>query len=479
MKSFKRTILAGFFLCLTGVIGILQAQPLRDLADNAHLLFGSYDTGLDWDNRLFPIWLGPPEYAATLAGEFNTMVINVSMPSIQNHQGVFDFEYPDSAIAFASRNSMKVIGQHLVWGAGHPNDFWFDDPAQGPSDPDTIRAILKNHVQTVARQLAGKIYAYSVVNEELVFGTTEWDTSSWRGHIGDSFIDSVFVWVSQADPEAKLYYNETEAEAMGDDLIGQRSDSVFAMVSRLVETGIPIDGVGLQLHTSLGSAPNAGPRDLAGLQNNISRYATLGLDVYFTEIDVSISHGTGSLNDRLAEQGKVYSELLRICLSNENCKLFNVWGVADQYSWIFYEFPSANIPDYPEESPLLFDTLFVQKPAYDSLAAVFSNKVVGVSGDAFHVSPAEFILEQNYPNPFNPETIIRYQLPHDSHVTLRIFNLLGQEVETLVDKSMLSGEHQAIWNGMDKSGLDAATGMYLVQISASSFVQTQKMLLIR
>jgi len=90
------------------------------------------------------------------------------------------------------------------------------------------------------------------------------------------------------------------------------------MVSRLAENGIPIDGVGMQMHTSLGSVPNAGPRDLIGLQNNISRYASLGLDVYLTEIDVSISHGTGSLDDKLKEQGKVYSDILRICLIPES-----------------------------------------------------------------------------------------------------------------------------------------------------------------
>jgi len=111
MRSFKRSILAGFFLCATGFIGIIHAQSLRDLAEPAGLLIGAYDSGLDWDDRLFPIWLGPPEYATTLAGEFNTMVINVSMPSVQNQQGVFDFEYPDSAIL------AKGLILYLQWSA--------------------------------------------------------------------------------------------------------------------------------------------------------------------------------------------------------------------------------------------------------------------------------------------------------------------------------------------------------------------------
>jgi hypothetical protein len=91
-----------------------------------------------------------------------------------------------------------------------------------------------------------------------------------------------------------------------------------------------------------------------------------------------------------------------------------------------------------------------------------------------NVSPRDFDLRQNYPNPFNPSTMISYDLPTRSHVTLKIFNLLGQEVATLVNGEVEVGRHQANW----KAGR-LATGVYLYQLKAGGYVETKRMLLIK
>ena len=93
--------------------------------------------------------------------------------------------------------------------------------------------------------------------------------------------------------------------------------------------------------------------------------------------------------------------------------------------------------------------------------------------------PEDSFLFQNYPNPFNSETIIRYQLPKTSKVTLRILNLLGQEVKTLIDESMEAGFHQASWNGVNNSGAIVASGIYLYYIEAGDFNQIRKFIIIR
>lgn len=93
--------------------------------------------------------------------------------------------------------------------------------------------------------------------------------------------------------------------------------------------------------------------------------------------------------------------------------------------------------------------------------------------------PTTFSLEQNYPNPFNPETEIRFQLPQASHVVIRIFNIIGEEIRTLIDKEHEVGYFRVHWDGKDRNGNAVAIGVYFYQLRAGSFSQVRKMSLIR
>jgi hypothetical protein len=99
--------------------------------------------------------------------------------------------------------------------------------------------------------------------------------------------------------------------------------------------------------------------------------------------------------------------------------------------------------------------------------------------------PSAFALEQNYPNPFNPSTMIRFSLPEPSMATLRVYNLLGQEVTTLVNGIQPAGTYQAVWNGRDYLGRSVPSGLYLYKLSAiptvggEGFSATRRMLLVR
>ncbi|MBI2950911.1 T9SS type A sorting domain-containing protein, partial [bacterium] len=90
--------------------------------------------------------------------------------------------------------------------------------------------------------------------------------------------------------------------------------------------------------------------------------------------------------------------------------------------------------------------------------------------------PEAFGLEQNYPNPFNPTTTIRYALPEGADVRLVVYNILGQQVKTLVNGAQGPGRHTVVWDGRDEVGRPAATGMYIYRLQAGAFVQTLKML---
>lgn len=109
--------------------------------------------------------------------------------------------------------------------------------------------------------------------------------------------------------------------------------------------------------------------------------------------------------------------------------------------------------------------------------------IVNVETD--NTLPKTYALDQNYPNPFNPSTTIRFSLPFASHVTLRVFNMLGQEVATLLDNVREAGYMQVVWNGRNQSGVAVASGMYLYQIEAksvtgdNSYFNTRKMILLK
>jgi hypothetical protein len=90
-----------------------------------------------------------------------------------------------------------------------------------------------------------------------------------------------------------------------------------------------------------------------------------------------------------------------------------------------------------------------------------------------------FSLIQNYPNPFNPVTAIQFSVPKDSYVNLKIFNILGKEVATLISGDVSAGYHKVIWNGRDKTGKPLSSGMYFSRMESGSFSVVKKMVLLK
>ncbi len=103
---------------------------------------------------------------------------------------------------------------------------------------------------------------------------------------------------------------------------------------------------------------------------------------------------------------------------------------------------------------------------------------LGINDDFAGIA-REFALYPNFPNPFNPETRIRFQLAENSDVKLIVYDVLGRKIRTLVSDRMDAGHHIINWNGLDDSGIDAASGMYIYRIKAGDFIDHRKMLLVR
>lgn len=100
-------------------------------------------------------------------------------------------------------------------------------------------------------------------------------------------------------------------------------------------------------------------------------------------------------------------------------------------------------------------------------------------GELMQSIPKEFSLSQNYPNPFNPETTIQYNIARTGRVALRVYNVLGQEVRTLVNGTKETGVHHAVWDGKNNLGQNVASGIYIYRLEAGSFTQTKKLMFVK
>jgi hypothetical protein len=111
--------------------------------------------------------------------------------------------------------------------------------------------------------------------------------------------------------------------------------------------------------------------------------------------------------------------------------------------------------------------------------SVNCSDVKWIDGSTEENKPTTFNLSQNYPNPFNPVTNFKFSLPQASHVKIEIFNILGQNVNTLVDEDMKAGSFAVDWNGKDQRGVEVSSGIYFYRIIAGDFSSVKRMILLK
>lgn len=110
---------------------------------------------------------------------------------------------------------------------------------------------------------------------------------------------------------------------------------------------------------------------------------------------------------------------------------------------------------------------------------IYTRETGSSIGDDISLRPDGFALQQNYPNPFNPTTTIAYQLARNSNVVLKIYNVAGQEVKTLVNEKQSAGPQRVVWDGSDNSGQQVASGIYLYKLDAGDQTAIRKMILLK
>lgn len=271
----------------------------------------------------------------------------------------------DLLMDFAAENDLRVWGHTLVWHAQTPA--WFFQNAEGAplttseADRQVLRDRMRQHIFDVAGYYAethglygggNPIVAFDVVNEVVNDGSQFDDglrRSEWYRILGEEFIDLAFQYADEAfngefaaegaDRPVTLFINDYNTEQLG------KQDRMRALLERLLDRGVPVDGLGHQFHVSLSFPVDA-------LGTAIDRFADLPITQAVTELDVTT--GTPESEALFVDQGYYYRDAFRDFRERaEELYSVTVWGLTDNRSW-----RAAN------GGPLLFDARLQAKPAY-------------------------------------------------------------------------------------------------------------------
>jgi endo-1,4-beta-xylanase len=328
-------------------------------------------------------------HAAIWKEHFNAAVCENEMKwaSLQPSEGNFQFDQANNMVNTARSNGMLVRGHVLVWFDQTP-DWVFKNSSGRQASKEQLLGRMRTHIKRVMQEFKGRVYAWDVVNEAVVgYDASNQDVgedlgklkrwgyrnSKWYQIAGEDHIFEAFRAAREADPDAKLFYND-----FWNYLDGKR-EFIISFVKRLQEENL-IDGIGLQCHLNISPAqenPNnqSAYQTVENLEKEIREYAALGLDVHITELDISIYtrdytsddrskwYTAAELNEdyqnRLAARYREFFEMFR----RNADKIQNVtfWGIADDNTWLS-EFSSGR-PDHP----LLFDRKLKPKKAFDAI----------------------------------------------------------------------------------------------------------------
>jgi endo-1,4-beta-xylanase len=298
---------------------------------------------------------------ALILTHFNSITAEnaMKMGPIHPFENRFFWKIADSIVQFGLQNKIKVRGHCLVWYAQTPR-WLFKDSTGNQVTKEVLLSRIKNHINTVVSRYRGKIYAWDVVNEVIADDTSTFRKSQLYNIAGEEFIEQAFRDAHAADPKALLFYNDYNTENP------IKRDKIYRMLKKLLDKGVPIHGVGLQAHWSISNPIRS------ELEKSIELFSSLGLQIQFTELDISVYSGrqggqmitgekgvnaavfTPEMEQQQLEKYKMVFEVFRKYKKNITGVTF--WNLSDRYSWL----DARGRKNFP----LLFDADLKPKKAY-------------------------------------------------------------------------------------------------------------------
>lgn len=358
-----KTLLKALFVCVMATATV-YAQDAADTANptvNAlkDAYAGKFLIGAAGDLRGYS-----EAELANIKMHYDILTPENSMKPQPTHpsEDTYNFTTPDAMVQWCEQNGVKVWGHTLLWHA--QTGRWFFEGTDGqPATRELILERLKKHIFTVAGRYKGRVVGWDVVNEAIddrgVGETENLRKSSWYTAVGPDVLTIAFKWAHEADPGAQLYYNDYNIEQGAVDNKGKHASSML-LVKRLIAEGAPINGVGIQGHWHLDT-------NLADVEKAITNFASLGLKVAITELDVTATgDNSGAFGVRggdrnipeenYQKQAEVYRQLFEIFKRHSDViDRVTFWGISDTRSW------------RGGQNALLFTGQLTPKPAFKAV----------------------------------------------------------------------------------------------------------------
>jgi endo-1,4-beta-xylanase len=436
---------------------------------------------------------------------------------------------------WAKRQGFTFRGHTLVWHSQTPTEFFRTGYTSAGAylTKEKMKARLENYIKSIINLIHASwpsmFSAFDVVNEAIDDGTGKVRTSSndWYAVFGDStYIMEAFQLARKYtgqynEKQIKLYYNDYNTH------IAKKADGIVRLLTPIYNAGL-LDGIGMQEHDA-DNSPTA-----ADWIATYNKFYPICNEMSVTELDVSTNSGTNTPSAAvLATQANQYGMLFKCFVERSyksgRGKIISVSkdGLNDAYTFVANQ--STSLWDGKNQcKPSFFaavnvgvnynalDTLIkfadsLKQTEYTALSwsnfksVLESSKTIktqnyspAVSADTSlggainrltlainslvkgpsaveagnNEAPKVFSLGQNYPNPFNPATHIEYSIPRDGYVSLKVYNVLGQEVASLFEGFQKAGSFSVVFNGSKLS-----SGIYLYQLKAENITQTRKLIL--
>lgn len=359
LKSFSCWNFGFLALCLI----LIQSCGSQPASDEKKGLADYYKDYFPIGAAVSPRELIPP-ISNLVIEQFNSLTPDnaMKMGPIHPREDTFRWKAADEIVDFAMAHGMKVRGHALVWHEQTP-DWLFTDKGK-QVEKEVLLSRMENHIDSVVSRYKGIIYCWDVVNEAVADDSTfVYRASPWYNICGEEFIEKAFIRAHEVDPDAKLFYNDYNLNRP------EKRERAYQLLKNLVDKGIPVTGVGMQAHWSLNEPSKK------DLEDAIARFSSLGLEVQFTELDISVypwekerrSLRPGesdslyvSIEQKQREQYKMIFEVFR--KHKDVISGVTFWGTTDGRSWLNY-YPVPGRRNYP----LLFDRNMKPKAVFQDV----------------------------------------------------------------------------------------------------------------
>jgi endo-1,4-beta-xylanase len=283
---------------------------------------------------------------------------------IEPNQDSFAYGDADAIVNWARGAGMKVKGHTLVWHSQMSE--WM-----GSLNAEQTRSAVQNHIDNLLEHYQGKVYAWDVVNEAVETNTDVGDNNArmrpthFYNQLGENYIAEMFEYTRQkldslGDTDVKLYYNDYSIDADN-----EKVQFVYQMIKGMVDDGVPIDGVGFQMHIG---PPNNYNVTGETVRNNMKLFTDIGLEVLISEMDINLCGGQVSAQQQL----ELYHDVVEACVQNVKCTAITFWGIDDPRSWL-NDWEGA-LCGGSGATPLLFDGSFQKKETYNRVMDALTGK---------------------------------------------------------------------------------------------------------